>query len=339
MWSRLKSLPPYLGGKRKLLGQIFKHLPTPGAAPVFIDAFLGGGSVSLMAKARGYRVISNDIALRSFIVGKALIENSHVKLESADLIRLFAQPGKASDFITSNFSPGVLTTTGAEFLDCAFSHVDEFQGAKRWLIQLLLIKYIIGLRPIGNFGARTIIRQIQDRRWEEINPNFLRNASIGNICIHPLPVLEKLRRSINGGIFDNGFNNQASQLDVFEFLNDIEEADIIYLDPPYAGTKTYEGSLKELDAIISGQIIKPQISVFSGKNAMEFIDRLFAACQRFPVWAISYGNAEINLEDLTTLVRKFKKEIISEEFSYVHLPGLSGEKLRKRDKEYLIIAR
>jgi len=339
MWSRLKALPPYLGGKRKLLGQIFKHLPPPVVAPVLVDAFLGGGSVSLMAKARGYRVVSNDIALRSFIVGKALIENSHVKLEKADLIRLFTEPIIASDFIKANFSPGVLTTANAEFLDRAFSHVDEFNGAKRWLIQLLLIKYIIGLRPVGNFGAKTIIKQVQDRQWEDINPHFLRNAAIGNICLHPLPVLEKIRRNINGGVFDNGHENKAFQLDVFEFLNQIDKGDIIYLDPPYAGTSTYERSLKDLDSIIARKLIKPQVSGFSGRKAIEFLERLFAACRRFPVWAISYGNAEINLDDLTSLVRKFKKDVLPQEFTYTHLAGLSGEKLRKRDKEYLIIAR
>jgi len=339
MWSRLKALPPYLGGKRKLLGRIFKHLPPPPSAPVFVDAFLGGGSVSLMAKARGYRIIANDIALRSFIVGKALIENSRVKLESADLVRLFAPVDNHSDFIKTNFSPGVLTTQNAEFLDNAFSHADEFHGAKRWLIQLLLIKYIIGLRPVGNFGARTIIRQVQERNWEEINPHFLRNAAIGNICLHPLQILERLRTNVNQGVFDNGRENPVFKMDVFEFLNEIDTADVIYLDPPYAGTKTYEGSLKELDSILAGKISKPQISVFSGKKALEFLERLFAVCQRFPVWAISYGNAEINLDDLTTLVRKFKKDVLPQEFTYTHLPSLSGEKLRKRDKEYLIIAR
>jgi hypothetical protein len=339
MWSRLRALPPYLGGKRRLLGQIFKHLPPPTIAPVFIDAFLGGGSVSLMAKARGYRVISNDIALRSYIVGKALIENSRVKLENSDLVRLFTEPGNATDFIKANFSPGVLTTTNAEFLDRAFSHVVEFNGAKGRLIQLLLIKYIIGLRPVGNFGARTIIRQVQDRQWEEINPNFLRNAAIGNICLHPLQILERLRINVNRGVFDNGRGNLVFQKDVFEFLSEIDQADIIYLDPPYAGTSSYERSLKDLDSIIAGKLIKPQVSVFSSKKAMEFIERLFAACQRFPIWAISYGNAKINLNDLTALVGKFKHDVIAQEFEYAHLAGLSGEKLRKRDKEYLIIAR
>ena len=46
------ALPSYFGGKRRLLGPIFKHLPPPESAPVLADAFLGGGSVALFAKAR-----------------------------------------------------------------------------------------------------------------------------------------------------------------------------------------------------------------------------------------------------------------------------------------------
>lgn len=58
------ALPPYLGGKRRLLGNIFRDLPPPSEAPVFADAFLGGGSVSLYAKLRGYRVLCNDLGWR-----------------------------------------------------------------------------------------------------------------------------------------------------------------------------------------------------------------------------------------------------------------------------------
>jgi adenine-specific DNA methylase len=79
MWSKLRALPPYFGGKRRPLGRIFKHLPKPPEAPVLVDALMGGGSVSLFGKARGYRVVANDIAFRSHIVGKALIENDHAR--------------------------------------------------------------------------------------------------------------------------------------------------------------------------------------------------------------------------------------------------------------------
>ncbi|MEP7028436.1 MAG: hypothetical protein ABI960_07565, partial [Candidatus Eisenbacteria bacterium] len=55
LWS---ALPPYLGGKRRLCPLIFRevdrivprrHWPTM----TFLDGFLGGGSVSLYAKAQG----------------------------------------------------------------------------------------------------------------------------------------------------------------------------------------------------------------------------------------------------------------------------------------------
>jgi len=85
MFSKFQSLPSYFGGKRKLVKYIFK--PIKKKEGVFIDAFLGGGSVSLYAKAKGYKVIANDIAFRSLIIGKAIISNNSVKLESEDLAR------------------------------------------------------------------------------------------------------------------------------------------------------------------------------------------------------------------------------------------------------------
>ncbi len=101
MFSKFQSLPSYFGGKRKLVKYIFK--PIKKKDGVFIDAFLGGGSVSLYAKAKGYKVISNDIAYRSLIIGKAIIANNSVKLESEDLARLFIET-KHDGFIKKNYS-------------------------------------------------------------------------------------------------------------------------------------------------------------------------------------------------------------------------------------------
>src|SRR6266446_6584807 len=90
MWS---ALYPYLGGKRKLCPVIFREIDKvvprrlwPGLR--FLDAFLGGGSVALYAKAQGFRVIATDIAERAIIIGRALIENSRVKLTREDVLRL-----------------------------------------------------------------------------------------------------------------------------------------------------------------------------------------------------------------------------------------------------------
>jgi len=77
--------PSYPGGKRKLLGQIFRRIPPPHQAPRLVDGFLGAGSISLFAKHRGYHVACNDLAPRSTIVGQALIANDRVRIEDHDL--------------------------------------------------------------------------------------------------------------------------------------------------------------------------------------------------------------------------------------------------------------
>jgi len=338
MWQRLKALPPYFGGKRKLLGHIFKHLPLATEAPVFVDAFLGGGSVSLFAKARGYRVLCNDIALRSFIVGEALIENDRVKLTEEDITRLFAVEENGPGFIEQHFAPDVVTTKHARFLDGAFTVARETEGMKHWLLLLLLVRYILRMRPMGNFGAKTIVQQMEQGKWEEMNQNYLRDVLARNICGHPRRVAEALRKRINQGVFSNGQKNVAHQKDVFQFLGEVE-GDILYLDPPYAGTSCYESSLKALDSMLEGKVVDAEPSVFSKRGAVEALEKLFAASVRFPLWVISYGNAEIELDTLTALVSKFKTDVKAEEFRYTHLTGLSSEEHRERNREFLIVAK
>ena len=164
MFSKFQSLPSYFGGKRKLVKYIFK--PIKKKDGVFIDAFLGGGSVSLYAKAKGYKVISNDIAYRSMIIGKAIIANNSVKLVSEDLARLFVET-KHDGFIKKNYCPKVFTTKIADFLDNAVVAAREVENeTKRYLLLHLIIKFILSCRQFGKFTHTRDTLDLEARKWE-----------------------------------------------------------------------------------------------------------------------------------------------------------------------------
>jgi len=67
VWSGYEALPPYFGGKRRLVPRIFKeilriHPPDNCSWLSFVDPFLSGGALSLYAKSRGFGVLCGDLA-------------------------------------------------------------------------------------------------------------------------------------------------------------------------------------------------------------------------------------------------------------------------------------
>lgn len=332
-----RALPAYFGGKRRLLGAIFRQLPVVADAPTFVDPFLGGGSVSLYAKARGYHVICNDLAERSVAAGKALIENDRTKLSHDDLVRLCVYQDERH-FARDHLAPDVFPIEHARFLDTILVNADQLEGPKRWLARLLAVKYALRLRPMGNFGAKTVVKQAAAGEWEDMNPNYVRDLVQRGIPRHPIRLAESLRETINSGVFSNGHENQAHQMDAIEFLGQVD-GDICYMDPPYSGTQSYEKALRPLDELLAGCPLKPSANPFSSQDPEVVLPPLFEAADHIPTWVISYGNARIDFAGLMDIVRQYRPKVEGRAIRYTHCTGLAGEDSKQRNQELLIIGR
>lgn len=307
-WSKFSALPNYLGGKRKLVPEIFKHVPAANKAPVFADLFLGGGSVSLFAKAKGHKVKSNDISLRSSITGDAFITNSDYKITDEDIMLMFV-PIKNKGFIVKNYGLKLFTTKIAEFLDNAFAQIDAMPQYKQALLKTMLVKFMIACRPFSRFSTMKSTQQLENREFEEA----FKNATYKNTHMRqikdPIGSLRSIAKKVNAGVFNNGEKNEMTKSDVFKFVKGLK-ADIAYFDPPYAETSSYEETYVALDNILAGEMRKPDISEFSKHDALEFIDKLLAACKHIPDWIISMGQTDpekgIKPEELLSLAQKYK---------------------------------
>lgn len=327
------SLLPYFGNKRKLCPVIFKLISkyyprNDWFNMMSVDAFMGSGAVSLFAKAQGFRVISNDIAERSFIAGKALIENNRTKLDHTDIDNLFKPHPDNQHTIEQKYVSKVFLEKHARFLDTAFLNADTY------LEKYLLIKYIFALRPYSKFSSPNAFnRPMAEGRYDKIKPTY--NKHIRDNLKSSVTILREEMERINAGIFTNGHDNEVHKKDVFDFIREVN-GDVLYLDPPYTGTLSYEGEYGVLDEILGDA--RPK-SGFSEKDGMYMLDSLLDESEKFPLWVISFGNAGggNKLDDLIKLVSNYRRCEVKE-IAYRHCEAMASEEHKQKSKEWMVIA-
>jgi len=332
MWSGFKALPAYFGGKQKLAGKIISH----AEGKVFIDAFLGGGSVSLWAKAKGYKVIANDYAYRSYIAGKALIENNEEKITKEDIQFLMQDVKDNNHFVEENYLK-LFLERNATFLDKAFTNLNQIENeTKKCLLQLALTKFIFHIRDFSEFGNTRTIRLIREKKYDDVShysnkmKTVLFRSNYNN--------LNKQVGFINKGVFSNGEKNEVYQLDIFEFLKKVK-GDTIYFDPPYYGSTDYNDHMNVLDCILEQKIIKPEKSVFNKSDWKKFTSKMFEMSEHIPTWIISFGGPKVKPEEYNELISQFRKtEIITFPYRYSICPTSKAYK-NATANEYIIIAR
>ncbi len=330
------ALPPYLGGKRRLCPIIFREIdrviPREHWHGLnFLDSFLGGGSVSLYAKAQGLAVISVDIAARSITIGEALIANNHIRLTPDDLGRVLAALLEETTANAMRLVPAVFTKNLGAVLDKLLHAAGRSPiRAKAALLRLLAIRVAMLAHPMSQVRPGTAHRA-STGEWESITPSCLSHY-LDALRLDTLNELWRLAQKINAGVIPG--QGRVIQADVLDALPGIQ-ADIAYFDPPYAAVMSYEQEYRVIDQLLEGTT--RSTSPFTARDGASMIDTLLERAQHIPVWVLSFGNAVASLGELEEKMTRFGRHTKAIAIRYAHLPAVATREKKAANREYLLI--
>lgn len=95
-----------------------------------------------------------------------------------------------------------------------------------------------------------------------------------------------------------------------------------------------------LDEILHGKKIKPSVSVFTKKDAIDFQDKLFAASTHIKHWVISMGQTNsktgISPDELLKIVQKYKKHAKMRVLKHKWMINNMVKKKQSENVEYII---
>lgn len=330
------ALPPYLGGKRKLCAIIFREvdrvLPREhwhGAT--LLDAFQGGGSISLYAKALGHNAVSCDLATRAIVIGRALIENGSVRLTREELARVLATPLDQTTPNAMCLVPEVFTMNVGAVLDKLLHAADlALVPAKAALYRLLAIRVAMLAHPMSQVRKGTAHRA-SDGSWESITPSCLGHY-VNALRLDTLDRLWHLAQKTNAGVLPG--RGRVIQGDILKLMPTIQ-ADVAYFDPPYSGVMSYEKEYKVIDELLgdSGRETSP----FTARDGTAMIDRLLERGQHIPIWALSFGNAVASLDELEGKMARLGRVTKAIAIRYQHLPAVATREKKEMNREFLLI--
>lgn len=345
---QLQALPTYFGSKRRLLAWLNSTLvkalsPEHWKQATFIDLFMGGGAVSVWAKAQGFKqVIANDISNRSQILAQAFLTNTQVQITAQDALWLTqALPEEQKPgFIETQYCPSVFARRHAQALEQGFYWANAYpdpikQALLKTLMWHLANEFVAFSTSMGT-SNRPFAEALDGlREWDSLNPKRFTDGSLARLCEPTWARLEEKRKLINQGVL-GGSPVTVYKADALTVLPKLT-GDILYLDPPYAGTVSYERGNQVLDALLQGQAKSHSVEVSAFSKSTDILSSLLAQAQHIPIWLLSYGNQALSLEALMELVKHqaHGREVVGFAKRYRHLSHVSQN---KNNQELLILA-
>jgi hypothetical protein len=270
---------------------------------------------------------------------QAVLANSSRRLTRAHLLYL-NQPlpeGVGPGIAESHYCSSVLSRRHAQAMDRWCYWANQVQDPTLHALLKLLIWHCLAQFICMPTSINASNRPYADaldgvRSWDTINPKRFQDQSLDSLLKPTWTCLEEKMTVINRGIF-RGAPVTLSQQDALTFVQGLE-ASILYLDPPYADTCSYERSFAVVDHLLCGQSMDT-VSRFSKSVAP--LDDLLDQAGHIETWLLSYHNKVLDLEALTALVKRHAGNRVVQGFakSYKHLAHVSKS---SSNKELLVIA-
>jgi adenine-specific DNA methylase len=346
-WKAFSALPNYLGGKRRLCPVIFREIARiyperQWPELTLLDAFMGGGAVSLYAKAQGFRVLANDLAQRCYLVGKGIIENNSQKITNEDLGLLFAERNGHPRFVEQNYVPQTFSLEMARFLDQALANLRDagLEETHEALLYAALIRAMLLTRTGGQMTNLAFSTNMSRGNFDAITQGQLKAGYCRAYFEPPPHKMRKVQRHVNGGIFAG--NAQVFQEDALTWMPE-QQADIAYLDPPYFGSTSYEATYHHLDCILAGRSLgQYRPSRFNRReSAWLSLVQMFEAADRIPTWVFSFADNPdgFSQRQLCDLIAEFDREPRVVPLQHRWSIATTEDQYMAGAKELLIIAR
>lgn len=312
-WIRPSALDRYrtnfYGNKRALLSNIANLLP-PETKTV-ADLFSGTGIVSWFLKHQGYKIIANDIMRYPFLRLRALIGNNGTTL-TADDVQMLREPNADTQGFIQQYYARSLGQENCNFLETWANNIPRLTDPIKKDIAVYVCVTCISAHckyATAHFNPLGVITGHQ-RHWEI---NLERE-----VCDYALQVFPEF-------ICDNRQQNECHNMDALDLVSKVE-ADVLYLDPPYAcRAGSYEGHYAFFDDLVSalcnkGATIsdpydsKSDLGLYtnfgSRTSAMTGLARLFDRCRHIPCVIFSYNTtSRISSDEIMRAARVYRKDI------------------------------
>lgn len=329
----------YMGSKFRLLPKMWRVLKDYKFNTA-LDAFCGSGCVSYLLKAMGAEITTNDFLTFSYHTVRALIENNSTKLSQSDIDFLLKPHSKSDDFIQRTFDKIYFGPEDNRFLDLTWSRIVQLPSPiKKSLAISALCRSCLKKRPRGVF-TYTGLRYDDGRRDVRLSlrEHFLEACAV-----------------LNGAVFSNGRKNTASNTNAL----DISPChyDLVYFDPPYfspfsdneytrryhfiEGLSRYWQGLRILDKTKTKKFERYETPFLTRQGTYTALESLFDRFSK-SIIVVSYSsNCYPTKQELTAMLKNFKRDVRVEEFSHTYSFGTHKHKGKNETnyvQEYLFIA-